>query len=261
MNYLLTTTSPLALAGMFVCGGALVSVLCLWVTQKALPWFHYRDTTELGEIFADAIGGIFALLFALVTVAVWQNHDRLDTTVSNEANTLHGLYRNLDSYPPAMRKHNEDLLKGYADRVAKVEWELMKQGKQDPISHQMITQFNKSMFAYRPASIGEVPLHSQTLELISRYRGLRHDRLEGSESYLDNTMWCALVLGAGIYIGYSCFFHTENQKAYRVMVASLGAALGLVFYMLVIYDNAFVGPGRVSPKAFQDLGEKYWVLE
>jgi hypothetical protein len=261
MIFLLTTLSPIALAALFVGGGALVALLCLWGVQRAIPWIHYQDSTDLGEIFMDAIGGIFALLFALVTVAVWQNHDRLDITVSSEANTLHSIYRNLDSYPEKLRSPCEALIKGYANRVATVEWESMKKGEQDTLSHQMITQFNKTMFAYRPASIGEVPLHSQTLDLIARYRGLRHDRLEGSEPYLDSIMWCALVLGAGIYLGYACFFRAENKKAHQAMIASLGAALGLVFYMLVTYNHAFVGPGSVSPKAFQDLNDKYWVLE
>jgi hypothetical protein len=261
MNPILDSLSPIVLACLFVGGGALASVSCLWAVQKMIPWIQYQDSTDIGEIFADAIGGIFALLFALVTVAVWQNHDRLDATVSSEANTLHSIYRNLDSYPAALRTPSAALLKDYASRVAKVEWGLMKNGEQDPVSHEMITQFNKTLFAYRPASMGELPLHSQTLELITRYRGLRHDRLEGSEPYLDATMWCALVLGAGIYVVYSCLFRSENKAAYRSMVASLGAALGLVFYMLVIYNHAFVGPGRVTPKAFQDLGDRYWVLE
>jgi len=258
---LLENISPLSIALIFVVGFSLVALASQWLAQRFMPGFHFAGATDLGEIFSDAIGGMFALLFALVTVAVWQNHDRMATTVSNEANVLHNVYRNLEPYPPEVRDPCRAKLKDYVNRVVAVEWPLVEQGLQDPGAHRLITDVNKLLLAYSPATLGELPRHGETLGLVTQYRGLRHDRIRGGLPYLDRTMWTALVLGAGIYIVYSSFFRVENRRAYTVMMATLGAALGLVFYMLVLYNFVFDGPGGIRPDPFRELTEKYWLID
>lgn len=187
------------LALLFVSGFSLVSVGCLWLVQKWLHKLHFHESLEMGEIFSDAIGVLFALLFALVTVAVWQNHDRLDTTVSYEANGLHNLYRDLEQYPPELRLPCQAMLRAYVQQVITVEWPLLKEGKQDPVAHQFITDINKKLLAYRPASLGELPLHGETLKVIfgagllhagdlqqhlQRARRHQHQGLPGTPGYL-----------------------------------------------------------------------------
>ena len=106
-----------------------------------------------------------------------------------------------------------------------------------------------------------MPLHTQTLELIASYRTLRHDRLRGAEPYLSQNMWTALILGAAFYMVYSSFYQPRNPRAHRIMMASLGAALGLVFYIMVVYNYNYTGPEAISPKPLQDLEEKYWHIQ
>ncbi len=111
------TTFPTAAIILALVGGfSLAGQICLWINMRWLRPLRFHDATELGEIFLDAIGTIFALLFALITVAVWQNYDRLDKTVSNEANTLHNIYCNLAVYPPAVRDPARRILSSTSTR-------------------------------------------------------------------------------------------------------------------------------------------------
>jgi len=252
-----TAAIILALVG----GFSLAGQICLWINMRWLRPLRFHDATELGEIFSDAIGTIFALLFALITVAVWQNYDRLDKTVSNEANTLHNIYCNLAVYPPAVRDPARRILKQYVHQVAEVEWPMLKDGRQDPVAHRVITAFDTLINAYQPATIGELPRHTEMLHLVDACREMRHDRLQGATTCLDQPMWLGLFTCAGLFLGYATFFAARNSRAHRVMVGFLGAAVGMVFYMLLIYNYPFAGPAGISPQPFRDLVQRYWVID
>ena len=252
--------SPCALALLILLVSILFSLGCLRFVQRFFPGCTFEDCMDLGEIISDAIGGLFALLFALVVVAAWQNHDRLDTVVTSEADTLNSIYRNIESYPPELSRPGAAMLRKYVHRVVEVEWKLQEQGQQDPAAQALYLSFNRMLCAYQP-SPAEAPRHSQTLKLIDSYRSLRHDRLRGGGGFLDSGMWLALFLAAGIVILYSCFFVRRNKKAYDVMITALGAAVGLIFYLLLLNNYAFGGPGGIGSEAFQDLIGKYWLID
>ena len=235
-----------------ITGFVAFALACHWTVQRWLPGFTFKDSLDLGETFSDAIGGMFALLFALVTVAAWQNFDRMNITVSSEANSLMNIYNGLENYPPELRDPCQALVRKYVHQVAIVEWPMLKEGRQDPVARELFLKVTRTLYAYKP-SPAEVPLHSETLRLVSICRALRHDRIEGGEPFLDFSMWLALILSAVIYILFSCFYFARNARAYRLMVGFLGAALGLVFFMLLSYNSVFSGAIIVGPKPFLNL--------
>ncbi len=238
-----------------------VGLALLALVQRTLKALHFEDATEFGEIFSDAIGVIFALIFAFVTIAVWQNYDRISDSVSKEANTLHNIYRGLESYPAEIRNPGREMLKAYVHQVVEQEWSLLSKAQQDPAAHRTITDFARLVNGYRPANLGELPLHSQMLQLVAQYRGLRHDRIKGGEPNLDTPMWTALGVGSLIFLVYSCMYRMPALRHHVFMVASLGASLGLVFFLLLVYNFPFSGPGAIGPDPFKRLVEDYWVID
>ena len=71
--------------------------------RRFCPWLQFAQATAgLGQIFGTAIGTLFALVFAMVTMAVWENYDRAVLGVAAEANCLGNLYHQLDAYPAAV---------------------------------------------------------------------------------------------------------------------------------------------------------------
>jgi len=120
------------------------------------------DSSDLGQMFAGAIGTMFALVFALVTIAVWGNYDRVSNGVGDEANCIHNIYRSLESYPPELRDPVQGLMRTYLKQVVQVEWPMMKEGREDPEARRLITEVNARISAYRPVALGELPLHQET---------------------------------------------------------------------------------------------------
>jgi len=243
----------------FVIGiSILLSVLCLWVVQRYLQFIHFRDATDHGEIFSAAIGGIISLVFAFVTITVWQNYNYIDNAVAKEANVLHNIYRNVEVYPPEISNQVRPLLRQYVEQVIKVEWPSLREAKEDAESHRLITEVNRIMVAYKPAVLGEFPLHTETLRLISENRGLRHDRIKGSKPHLETPMWTALFIAAILLVAYSSMFVVPRFSTHVFMISSLGASLGIMFYILVVYNYPFTEPGAIVSEPFQRLLDVYW---
>ena len=257
MVHLVSYFSALGLVVVVIGAAVLVSLGCLWLVQRFAARLHFVEATQFGEIFSASTGVIVALIFAFVTMAVWQNYDKVGGVVLREAHTLHNIYRNLESYPPRISEPVRAIMRGYVTRVIDHEWKSAAEGKADAEATAMLHKIGALLTAYRVTNIGEIPLHAETLRLIAEHRSLTGDRLKGGEPCLEPPMWIALICGALILIAYSSFFVVPRFGHHVVMISVLGAALGLMFYLLLAYNYPLTGPAAVSSAPYQQL-LTYW---
>jgi hypothetical protein len=241
------------MVGVFVflsAGGVLLA-------HRLTPRFAIRESSaDFGQLVCGPIGNVFALVFALVTIAIWQNYDRVEGQVSEEAAAIHNIYRSLDGYPAALRDPARVKLKAYVARVISDEWPhlaSLEEGDEDEEAHRLVTEFNESLVAYRPQNLGELPLHQVVLAEVGRARGLRHGRLEAGRAYMDAGMWICLDLGSVILLAFCCFWRLSDLREHLLMASALGASLGLVFFLMLLYNHPFAGPAAISPAPFQAL--------
>ena len=217
-----------------------------------------QESTDFGQMFAGAIGTMFALVFALVTIAVWGSYDKVSNGISDEANCIHNIYRYLESYPQEVRKPTRGLLRAYLKEVVEVEWGKLQQGGEDPEAHRLITEIMGKLTAYRPSSMAELPLHGEVLTQVSKYRALRHDRLRAAVPYLDSSMWISLIAGSLILLGFCSVWQMPSLKHHLIMAGALGASLGVIFYLMLVYNHPFQQPGAVDAAPLLDLLEHHW---
>jgi len=63
-----------------------------------------------------------------------------------------------------------------------------------------------------------------------------------------------------IFLLYLCFFDLPSFLHHAIMVGALAMLLGLVFYLLVLYNYPFDEPSAVSAEAFRKLLD-YWKID
>lgn len=236
----------------------LVSLSLLFAIQKLLKRLHFDNHTDFGEIFSDAIGVIFSLILAFVTISVWENYNNTSDVVSREASTLHSMYRNLDSYPPGIRDAGQQDLRDYVREVIDVEWPMLANDQRDPLTYPLLRKVNALIVDYKPTTLGELPVQQEMLRLLSTYRELRRDRVEGAKGLLDSAMWTVLLTSCFITIVYSCMFKMQDIRIHAFMLSSLAASLGLIFALLLSYSSPYSGPSAISPEPFVHLLDYYW---
>jgi len=217
-----------------------------------------KDNIGAGQIFGSAIGTMFTLVFALVTIAIWENYDRVAGAVGDEANSIHNIYRYLDDYPPALREPTQGLIQSYLKRVIVHEWPLLATGDEDPEAQRMVIEINARLVAYRPATPAENPLHQELLAQVSAYRALRHGRLQASKPYVDTSMWIALTVGSLTLMVYCGAWQLGDRRQHLIMIAALGTSLGIVCFLLLAYSHPFTGPEAIRPAPFKALLDRSW---
>jgi hypothetical protein len=257
---LLSHFSSISIAIIFVFFFVFISLACLYLVKKYCKSFLFNDVTDYGQIFASAIGVMYALILAFVAVATWQNYDRVDDGVLKEAATLHNVYRNLGAYPEPFRSQIQERIKQYVQCVIMDEWPKQARAQQDETAHKLVTHINDSILSFNPRDNREMALHQETLRNVSEYRELRHDRIIGGRPNLTPSMWITLVGGTILYLIYLCFFDIPCFKHHAFMIGMFGAFVALVYCLLLTYNFPFTDPGTISSEPFRNLLE-YWKLE
>ena len=108
-----------------------ISLGFLYVVKRFCKSFLFNEVTDYGQIFASAIGVMFALILAFVAVATWQNYDKVDDGVLKKANCLHNIYRNIGAYPEPFRSELKELIRQYVQGVIKDDWPKQAHAQQD----------------------------------------------------------------------------------------------------------------------------------
>ena len=252
--------SPFSAAILFVVVFVAISLGCLYLVKRFCKSFLFNEVTDYGQIFASAIGVMFALILAFVAVATWQNYNRVTDGVLKEANSLHNVYRNLGAYPESFRLEIQERIRQYVQCVIKDEWPKQAQALQDENAHKLITHINAVILSFYPRDNREMALHQETLKIVSEYRGLRHDRIIGGRPNITLSMWITLVGGTILYLVFLCFFDIPCFKHHAFMIGMFGAFVALVYCLLIVYNFPFTDPGAISSEPFQNLLE-YWKLE
>jgi hypothetical protein len=260
MRHLYTHLGEAQLALLLIGLSVGVSLGSLWLSYRFLPRLRFEENSaDFGQIYGSAIGTIFSLIFALVIVADWQNYDRLSAGVSTEVNVLNNLHENLESFPAGLRIQGQAKLAAYVNRVVTVEWPLMADGQRDPGSEGLLAELTALLGWRKAVSLNELPAQAEMLRLLAEARNLRQDRIQGGAPYLDLPMWMSLGVGSVILLGFSALLNMPSRRQHYIMQGALGASIGVVLYLLLIYDTPFIGPGAITPAAMKALPEQIWV--
>src|SRR3712207_8130387 len=71
-----------------VCGASVVAVAGLALVQRLVPATIREEHNDVAGFIYAALGVIYAVLLALVVIAVWEEFGRARVTVESEANAL-----------------------------------------------------------------------------------------------------------------------------------------------------------------------------
>ena len=228
----------------------LTSLGTLFLLQKYFSSYLFKDHTDFASSFSDAIGIVFGLTLAFITISTWQSYNDVKSSVSKEAFSLNSIYRTLDAYPPEIRNHGKELLQLYVDGVITKDWPLMAEDKYDMPTYEIFNQFHKLLLNYVPNNDGELVAQQEELRAISEYRMLRLNRVLSSKSSLDSPMILALTLSAFLYLFYQCLYSMPNRKHHKTMIFLLSGSLGIIFYLIYEYITPFSGSNAIRPEEF-----------
>ena len=190
-----------------------------------IPRVHYHDgANDAVSGTVQAIGVFYGITVGLIAVGVWNTNSNASELVSKEATSIATLYRDVSGYPLPLRDGLRSKLRDY-------------------------TVFR--LYAFEPATPGQVSLHNETLKAYNTLIEYRRLRIDAVDSGLSSVMWAVIWLGAAISIGVAYFFNIPDPKLHAILVALMGGFLAIVLFMIVINDKPFYGYVSVSSDPYK----------
>src|SRR4028119_687324 len=115
-----------------VCVVALVAVAGLEAVRRLVPAERRREHNDVAGFIYAVVGVIYAVLLALMVIAVWEEHEAAKATVREEANGLADVFWIAHSLPEPEGPRLQELARSYATVVTEEEWPLMGRGRSSP---------------------------------------------------------------------------------------------------------------------------------
>jgi hypothetical protein len=252
--------------GVLIVGGAcLAAVVGLALVQRLVPIeVRQRHNDVAGFIYA-VLGVIYAVLLALVVIAVWEEFGRARVTVEGEANALAEIFWLAHQLPEPERHHLQELARSYAEVVVDEEWPLMEQGR-TPLMKQsratprgwvLIDDIRATVQEYEPRTEAGQELYAEGLDQVQRLADARRTRLVQAEESLPAVLWVVLIVGGIVAVGFTYLFGLEQTGAHALMVASLAGVIALVLFTIGVLDHPFSGGASIGPSAFELILDRF----
>ncbi len=244
-----------------VIGGCLAAVAGLELVQRLVPAEKRQEHNDVAGFLYAVVGVVYAVLLALLVIAVWEQYQKANETVESEANGVAEVAWLAHRLPEPERHVLQEDARSYAQEVVDEEWPLMEQGiegqRGTPEAWNLIDDMRATLQGFEPSTAAEQNLHAEGLDQIDRLGDDRRIRFVAAEEGIPGVLWAVLVFGAVVAVGFTYLFGLQNSWAHRLMVMSLTAVIALVLFTIGVMEHPFSGGARLEPSAFELILERF----
>src|SRR5215210_9018303 len=111
-----------------VIGACLVAVVGLELVQRLVPAEKRQEHNDVAGFLYAVVGVVYAVLLALLVIAVWEQYQKANETVESEANGVAEVAWLAHRLPEPERHVLQEDARSYAQEVVDQEWPRMEQG-------------------------------------------------------------------------------------------------------------------------------------
>jgi len=242
-----------------------VALLGFELVQRLVPAGSRQRSNDVAGFIYAALGVIYAVLLALVVIAVWEEYQAADETVEQESNAVAEIFWLGNRLPEPVGPHVQELARSYTREVVHKEWPLMESGQQPalvqeegtPSGWNLIDDIRASLQAFEPHTKAEEQIYAKGLDQIEALADARRTRLVASEEGVPGVLWAVLIFGGIATVGFTYLFGLESTWAHRLMVVTLAAVIGLVLFTVGALEHPFSGGARIGTGAFDLILERF----
>src|ERR671920_119508 len=256
---------PMAITVVFgvlvVIGACLAAVAGLELVQRLVPAEKRQEHNDVAGFLYAVLGVVYAVLLALLVIAVWEQYQKANETVESEASAVGEVAWLAHRLPEPEHHELQEDARTYAQEVVEEEWPRMEQGLEGgqslPEGWDLIDDMRANLQEFEPSTAAEQELYAEGLDRISRFGDARRMRVVAAKEGLPGVLWAVLVFGAVVAVGFTYLFGMRNTWAHRLMVMSLTAVIVLVLFTIGVMEHPFSGGARLEPQAFELILERF----
>lgn len=219
-------------------------------------WFEKKlnltkETNNIVSIFLSLSGVIYGVTLGLIAVATFENYSGVETKVDTEANTLAGLYRDVNMLENKERDSLKITLKNYCKNVMDVSWPLQQKGLLPIEDTKIVNAFQGLLSLYNPITEKDKIIYAEVFAQYNNFIEARRSRINAVSTGLPGAVWLILFVGAFINIVLTWLLVIQNKKLDIIINSLMGLLLGSLIFLIAAMDNPFRGDFSVGPDAFE----------
>src|ERR687898_189833 len=198
------------------------------LVQRIVPSHLRQQHNEVAGFIYAVLGVIYAVLIALVVIAVWEDFAAARDTVERESSELDDVFRLAHSLPEPEGRQLQELARSYARVVVDEEWALMAQGRTSARAWDLLDEMTIGFENVEVRTKAEQVLYGEALDRINELADARNARIVESGEGIPTALWGVLVVGGIMVVGFTYLFGLDNSLAHIVMVAALALIISSI---------------------------------
>lgn len=228
-----------------------VSILSILISKQFIFYrLKYRDNATIASI-SSLIGIIYGVLAGFMALYLLDNNDHASTAVLKEASAVANVYRESQWLRDPLPGQIEGLMEDYINKVIKVEWPLMREGKDADLGgDEIIQKVSNLMKSYSLNNDQDKLIVPDILTELKSLYNARHERISLSTSQLSPELWEVILVGTILLIGINYAFRV-NFYLHLFAISAFAIMAAAMLFLLVTLDRPFQGEFSVQPEALQ----------
>lgn len=227
-------------------------LLLQWGIRRRWPALAVGEHNDVVGFIIAVVGVIYAVLLGFVIIVTWENFTSAESIVGQEASTLRSIYRESAALPPEVREEIHGLVRQYAGEVVTEEWPAMADAEPGvPRVGDVLDELTTAISTVTVTTPAQQEFVGAEADRLSELVTLRSQRLDYADRGIPAVLWMALVVGGVVTVGFALLFGLRRAVLHSLMVGSLAALVGVLFFVTLVINYPFVGGVSVDPEPFE----------
>jgi hypothetical protein len=202
----------------------------------------------------------YGLLLGLLTVAAYQNSERVREGILSEATSVGALYADLDTYPEPMRSDMKEMLRDYVLYTINKDWAAHRQGEFLNGGGNRTNAMRQRLASYEPQTIGKEVIHAEVVGAFQDFVEARQRRINGVITEIPDVLWYAVLVGAAINVLLLVMLRMRPVQQF-VLGTITSFFLGVILFVIVALDDPLRGEAGLEPGPFRVLWNQTMVWD
>ena len=218
---------------------------------------------NFNQTLSFATGGFslfYGLLLGLLTVAAYQNSERVKEGALAEAATLGSLYADVDAYPEPVRSDLRAMMRDYVLFTIHRDWDAHRDGELLGGGTTRSAAMRQILADYEPETMGQGIRHAEVVSGFQDFTQARQQRIAGVIAAIPAVLWYAVLVGAAVNILLIVLLKMPLLQHYVLGTIS-EFFLGVILFVIVTLDRPLRGEAALEPTSMQLLGERVRVWD
>lgn len=245
------------LAVYFSSGAAIIMFLGLLFLKPFLRLLVGGDATT-NETIGLATAGFslfYGLLLGLLTVAAYENRERIQLSILNEASAVGSIYSTVSAYPEPYRSDLKEFLRDYVQFTIYRDWPAHKAGKIADGGNNRMQAFGLWLARFEPKTKAQEIMHQAAVSSFQDLKTARQMRLNGVTTRIPPVLWYAVIAGAAVSI--LLILMIRARPIMHFVLGTISAFfLGVILFVIVSLDAPLQGDEGLSPEPYQRLWDQ-----